>query len=436
MNRSTHPSIALLLCLFTSVGVSAQVANTKAAPSATGDRLKLVVVLSRHGVRSPTWTLDRLNSYSALPWPAFSVDPGILTPRGYELLKRFGAYDRAAYASQGLLTAQGCADVASTYIWADTDQRTLASGRALAESLYPSCALQVHSLAEGENDPIFHPVVDNVAPAVADAAYSELSKRVADLQTGNTNDLLAQLQRILLGCKPDADCKSAHAPEMLLDGKTAVARGAGDKFVTLKGPIPLGSSFAEDLLLEYGDGMPMSSVGWGNVDEAEIGRLLALHSVYFGLIHQTPTLAKVEASNMVEYITRTLAQGVTGKPMEGAKGKPGDKLVVFVGHDTNIAGVASLLGLHWHLDGRDEDTPPGTELSFELWQSADGTYSVRTKVAMQTLHQLRELSPLTPADPPAAQTVVPAGCTANGNRCGWTEFLSLSKQATGGDPAH
>jgi len=436
LNRSTHPSIALLLCLFTSVGVSAQVANTKAAPSATGDRLKLVVVLSRHGVRSPTWTLDRLNSYSALPWPAFSVDPGILTPRGYELLKRFGAYDRAAYASQGLLTAQGCADVASTYIWADTDQRTLASGHALAESLYPSCALLVHSLAEGENDPIFHPVVDNVAPAVADAAYSELSKRVADLQTGNTNDLLAQLQRILLGCKPDADCKPAHAPEMLLDGKTAVARGAGDKFVTLKGPIPLGSSFAEDLLLEYGDGMPMSSVGWGNVDEAEIGRLLALHSVYFGLIHQTPTLAKVEASNMVEYITRTLAQGVTGKPMEGAKGKPGDKLVVFVGHDTNIAGVASLLGLHWHLDGRDEDTPPGTELSFELWQSADGTYSVRTKVAMQTLHQLRELSPLTPADPPAAQTVVPAGCTANGNSCGWTEFLSLSKQATGGDPAH
>lgn len=436
MNRSTHPSIALLLCLFTSVGVSAQVANTKAAPSATGEKLKLVVVLSRHGVRSPTWTPDRLNAYSAQPWPAFSVDPGILTPRGYELLKRFGAYDRAEYANLGLLTAQGCADAASTYIWADTDQRTLASGHALAESLYPGCALQVHSLAEGENDPIFHPVVDNVPPAVADAAYTELSKRVADLQAGDTNDLLAQLQRILLGCKPDADCKPVHAPESMLDGKSGVARGTGDKFVTLKGPIPLGSSFAEDLLLEYGDGMPMSSVGWGNVDEAEIGRLLALHSVYFGLIHQTPALAKVEASNMLEHITSTLAQGVAGKPLDGAKGKPGDMLVVFVGHDTNIAGVASLLGLQWHLDGRDEDTPPGTELSFELWQSPKGAYSVRTKVAMQTLHQLRELLPLTPADPPAIQTLVPAGCTVRDNSCSWQQFLSLSKQAAGGDPAH
>ena len=436
MNRTTPPSLALLLCLFVSVGVSAQVSDTQATPSAKGDKLELVVVLSRHGVRSPTWTLDRLNTYSALPWPAFSVDPGILTPRGYELLKRFGAYDRAAYASQGLLTAQGCADVASTYIWADTDQRTLASGHALAESLYPSCALQVHSLAEGENDPIFHPVVDNVAPAVADAAYTELSKRITDLQAGSTNDLLAQMQRILLGCHPDADCKPTHTPEMMLDGKTAAARGTGDKFVTLKGPIPTGSSFAEDLLLEYGDGMPMASVGWGNVDEAEIGRLLALHSVYFSLIHQTPALAKVEASYMLEYITSTLAQGVTGKPMDAAKGKPGDKLVIFVGHDTNIAGVASLLGLHWHLDGRDDDTPPGTELSFELWQSPNGAYSVRTRVAMQTLHQLRELSPLTPADPPATQTVAPAGCTVKDSSCGWTDFLSLSKQATGGDPAH
>ena len=431
MNRSTHLSLALLLSLFVSVGASAQAANSAATPTAKGDKLKLVVILSRQGVRSPTWTPDRLNTYSALPWPKWSVEPGILTPRGYELLKRFGAYDRAAYASAGLLTAKGCEDASSTYIWADTDQRTLASGHALAESLYPYCKVQVHSLAEGENDPIFHPITDSVSPAVADAAYAQLSKRVAEMPMDNTNDLLAQLQRILLGCKPDADCTPAHAPEMKLEGKTAVARGTGDKFVSLKGPIPLGSTFSEDLLLEYTDGMPMADVGWGHVDEAELTRLLALHSVYFDLIHQTPVLAKAEASSMLEHITRTLAQGVTGKAVEGAKGKPGDKLVIFAGHDTNIGGVGALLGLKWHLDGRDEDTPPDTQLSFELWQSASGAYSVRTRIAMQTLHQLRELSPLTAADPPATQTLVPAGCRASAGNCSWQDFLSLSSQATG-----
>lgn len=419
-----------------SAGASEQVSNSKTTSPAKGDKLKLVVILSRHGVRSPTWTPDRLDTYSALPWPRWTVEPGILTPRGYELLKRFGTYDRAAYAGMGLLTAQGCADAASTYIWADTDQRTLASGHALAESLYPDCKVEVHSLAEGENDPIFHPITDGVSPAVADAAYAQLSQRVAAMPMDNINDLLAQLQRVLLSCKPDADCTPAHAPEMKLDGKTAVARGSGDKFVSLKGPIPLGSTFSEDLLLEYTDGMPMSDVGWGHVDEGELTRLLALHSVYFDLIHQTPALAKAEASNMLEHITRTLEQGVTGNAVDGAQGKPGDKLVIFVGHDTNIGGVGALLGLKWHLDGRDEDTPPDTQLSFELWQSAAGTYSVRTKIAMQTLHQLRELSPLTVADPPAVQTLTPAGCTAGSGNCSWQDFLSLTKQATAGEPAH
>ncbi len=436
MNRFTHLPLAILLCVSASVGVSAQVAGTKTPPSVKGDKLKLVVVLSRHGVRSPTWTMDRLNAYSALPWPAWPVEPGVLTPRGYELLKRFGAYDRAAYASVGLLTAQGCADAPATYIWADTDQRTLASGHALAESLYPGCSVEVHSLAEGENDPVFHPTTDGVSPEVADAAYTQLSRRIAEMPMDSTNGLLTQMQRILLGCKPESDCKPAHAPEMTLAGKSAAARGTGDKFVTLKGPIPLGSTFSEDLLLEYSDGMPLSAVGWGNVDEAELGRLLALHSVYFDLIHQTPAFATAEASNLLQHITRTLAQAVTGKATNGATGNPGDKLVVFAGHDTNIAGVASLLGLHWHLDGRDEDTPPGTQLSFELWQSASGAYSVRVGIAMQTLHQLRELSPLTLDAPPAMQTLAPAGCIVKNDRCSWPEFLSMTAKATGGGPAN
>ncbi len=431
MKRQAYPLLALLFCLFLPAAVSAQASNSHGGSASKGDKLKLVVILSRHGVRSPTWTPARLNTYSALPWPKWSVAPGVLTSRGYELLKRFGAYDRAVYASAGLLSAQGCADASDTYIWADTDQRTIASGHALAESLYPGCAPEVHSLAEGENDPIFHPIADGVSPEVAETAFAQLSQRIAAMPMDPTNQLVTELQRVLLGCKPEADCTPAHAPEMTLTGKTAASRGAGDRFVSLKGPIPLGSTFSEDLLLEYSDGMPMSSVGWGHVDEAELSRLLALHSIYFDLIHQTPAFAKAEASSLLTRITNTLAQGATGKAVEGAKGKPGDKLVIFAGHDTNIAGIGSLLGLRWYLDGRDEDTPPGTELYFELWQSADGSYSVRTRIAMQTLHQLRELSPLTVADPPAMQTLTPAGCTARDGGCRWQEFLTFSRQAAG-----
>ena len=108
---------------------------------------------------------------------------------------------------------------------------------------------------------------------------------------------------------------------------------------------------------------------------------------------------------MMDHITRTLQQGVEGKPVAGAIGDPGTKLVLIDGHDTTIAGVATLLGLHWDLDGRVDDTPPGTELIFELWQTPQSTYRVLVSIAMQTLRQLREVQELTLANPPAMQVV-------------------------------
>src|SRR5262247_2600365 len=49
--------------------------------------LKYAIIVIRHGVRSPTWTRDRLNQYSAAPWPDWAVPPGNLTAHGRRLMK-------------------------------------------------------------------------------------------------------------------------------------------------------------------------------------------------------------------------------------------------------------------------------------------------------------------------------------------------------------
>src|SRR5690349_13103681 len=49
--------------------------------------LRYVVILSRHGVRSPTAKPEDLNRYSAEPWPDWGVGPGMLTPHGRDLMK-------------------------------------------------------------------------------------------------------------------------------------------------------------------------------------------------------------------------------------------------------------------------------------------------------------------------------------------------------------
>jgi 4-phytase/acid phosphatase len=125
---------------------------------------------------------------------------------------------------------------------------------------------------------------------------------------------------------------------------------------------------------------------------------------------------------MLAHIAKTLQQRVEGKPVDGAVGPFGEKLVVFAGHDTNLAGVAALLGVHWTLDGRADDTPPGTQLAFELWQHSDGSFSVAVTAAMQTLHQMREMTPLTLADPAESERLALPACPKNESGCTWKEF--------------
>jgi 4-phytase/acid phosphatase len=132
---------------------------------------------------------------------------------------------------------------------------------------------------------------------------------------------------------------------------------------------------------------------------------------------------------MLRHIERTLDQRVEGRPLADATGPTDSKLVLLAGHDTNLAGVAALLGLHWTLDGRTDDTPPGAELAFELWQNGSGAWSVRITVAMQTLRQMREMQDLTPGAPPARQILTLEGCGAAGLTCSWKDCQHIANAA-------
>jgi 4-phytase/acid phosphatase len=414
----------LLLTIVGGLLVSGQAADavTRKPNHHADERLVMTVVLSRHGVRSPTWAPERLNRYSAAPWPTWQAQPGYLTDRGSQLLERFGSYNRATLAQHSLLSPEGCSDASSVYIWADTDQRTLESGKALAKGLFPTCPPGVHSQPGGGNDAIFH--ARDVAPTVQQTQQmqQDLQSRIP-VAIAKADPLIDEMQQILQSCKPGAACTAARKPEHLLrETATAVSPGRGDRAVDLLGPLPLASSFSEDLLLEYADGMPDAQLGWGNIGPAEVKHFLDLHTIYFDLIHRTPSMAQLEATSMLRHIAMTLSQRATGTPSPDAVGPADAKVVYFVGHDTNLAGVASLLGVHWKLDGRDDDTPPGTQLVFQLWR-VGRRYEIRIQVAMQTLEQMRHLEQLTLTSPPARQELTVPTCAPQ--HCNVEQFASL-----------
>lgn len=423
-------AITVLLSSYSLALAQAPKPAPKKNASIDGAELRLVVILSRHGVRPPTWTQARLNAYSAQPWPKWDVEPGYLTPHGYDLLKKFGGFNRVSLAGAGLFAAKGCKDAAGTYIWADTDERTMESGRALAAGLFPGCPPSVHSLAAGQRDPLFHPGKQRQRQMDASPAVGAAETPVQHASDVGKGEVLTEIQRVLMGCSPEKTCTPAHIPEIpLLDVSTATAGAHGGSFEGSNGSLSLASSFAEDFLLEYTEGMPISEVGWGKVDEVRIRRFMELHTESSGSSHRTQANARIEASNMLFHIAHTLKQGAEEKPDDGAVGPTASKLVILVGHDSNIAAVAGLLGLHWTLDGRKDDTPPGTELAFELWKSPRGTDVVRVSVTMQTLDQMREKSDLTPASPPAHQALTLEGCDGGSGECRWEDFTRLADAA-------
>jgi 4-phytase/acid phosphatase len=423
----------LLFSVLVSPALALRAPNNPAAASSK-PRLTFVLILARHGVRAPSSPPGALHRYSVRAWPSWPVAPDYLTPHGYKLLRQFGEWDRAWLARQNLLPPSGC-EAPFIFIYTDSDERTIQSGHALAAGLSPACALTIHSRPEGHRDPVFHfppATLDAVTRAAMLASIRERMGGSARAFTAAHQSELHLLQSVLNGCKPNTSCATTPGQPLLrLHAIRASVNITPQGEVSLHGPVFKGASLAEDILLEYTQGMPSNNVAWGLLDATQMREIIALHTAEFAVKHRTPALARVEMSNLLSHILDTLQQAVQSRPVSGAWGTPAQKLVLIDGHDTNIAAIAGLLHLHWTLDGRRDDTPPGSQLQFLVYRGPGGAAQIRVRIVMQTLRQMRDAATLTSLHPPASATLNLAGCTMK--KCSgiasWKSFDKAARSA-------
>ena len=384
--------------------------GTVIVPSlAMADTLERVVLVSRHGVRPPTRSNDDLAQYSDRAWPVWPVAPGELTPHGATALERMGEGLALRY---GALLG-GC----EVYVWSDgDDNRTRDSGAAFAKGLAPHCPGKAGHGTPGEPDVLFDAVDAGLCPVDPKRAEASIRERL-DAMLAKNGALYARsrarMQSILTaGCGKDRVC---HVGEG--ENQIKISRGEAK----LEGPLNIGSSLSENLLLEYAQGMPLDQVGFGRMGATEAAQkaaltdVLALHNLYSDVTRRNPYLASRRSTPMMQ----TILDALDGKQSQykGAIPLPQSKVLVFLGHDGNLANLSGLLDTAWTLPGQPDATAPDTVVAFEAWRGKDGV-RVKVKLFYQTLDQVRGLTRFTSATPVPSLTLP----VCSGKNCSLAAF--------------
>jgi 4-phytase/acid phosphatase len=381
----------ILLLLAALLAIPASQPATAATPDPV---LEKVIFLARHGIRSPTKSNNELSKYSEQVWPEWTVAPGELTKHGAQTATDMGFYLRRRYSAQGLLAPQGCPPESRLFVWADnSDQRTLASGQAFASGLAPGCGLSPHSAPTGTPDPLFGSDRRDRCSFDPEQAKAAILARAG----GNLDKLnpayeqsRIALQNVLFSAATETICPAGQdAKCLLMSGRNTLL--STDHSVKLDGPLAIGATISESLLLEYAEGFAPRNVGWGRATAKTLDAIMPLHDLYADLMRRTPYLASRHGALLAKQIVDLLEEAQPNFAEEAPV--PGSaKVILFVGHDTNLSNIASLLGIDWTLPGQPDKTAPDTTLAFEIWRDRHSNDRfVRLVIHYQTLAQLRRL---------------------------------------------
>lgn len=380
----------LLVAALPAVAEPTTSALVERSPGKSGDSSQLegVVIVSRHGNRSFLKDTAVLNRETSNTWPSWSVEPGYLTSRGRKLMVDMGGYYRDKFTKDGLLTGNDSEDVKHAYFHTNTIQRTIQTGCALAEGLFPSTTTTIHYLVD-KKDALF-----NGAPLDETMKDAAVRGRIGDNASALGESMSQQFDLVE---------KTLGRPGLYARTLSSIGLAAG---------------IADNYMCEYCEGLPMDQVAFGRATPAELKEMLKILALDFDLNIRTPYLARTRMSNLVSHITSTLQQVASGKPVKGAFGDADDKLYVIVGHDTTLSSIAGILRLDWVLPDTGRNLcPPGGAIVFELRKrsaknsSGKEEHFVRVYYAAETLAQMHGNTKLSLDTPPSLAPIFVHGAS-------------------------
>ena len=379
-----------------------------------------VVMLMRHGVRAPGQSPQTLAAMTERDWPAWPVAPGELTPHGRQDMVLLGEYLASRYRAEGLLSDTTCQAVDRILVWSDNiDQRTRLSGQALLDGMVPGCHAKVqYKEPVTQPDLMFHPVQNRVCALDATAVQQSTSPRLTLAEMARQAGLRINLMHLGHLLHPGWDNEQL---QQWSSPALQVSTGQDGHDLKLGAPYGEAAAVSEIIALEYAEGLPTGQVAWGQVASLEdLAPIMTLHNLKLSAVEQTPYIASRNGSMLAQRILTELQTPAATS----------HQVVVLVGHDTNVANLAGMLGLHWHDVAQPDDIGPGTVLAFELLKNRrNGDERVRIRLIRQTADQLRAATLLDASHPPLVVTLPLPDCAGQSvDLCSLQAFAGLLAQ--------
>jgi len=348
-------------------------------------QLERVVLVARHGIRSPTHSPEILEKETGIVWPVWPVAPGQLTDHGRATLAHMMRDIAAYYDLACTHHERPCLGQPDPVIWSDSgDDRTRQSGQIMAEAFAPGRHLKAQSLPAGAHDPLFDSVTpqflaENGAHILSEMQAVQQSERQARPEAVQKG--LAALQKLIApeGC--------LHNSTPCFSAPLALGRKK-DRPVLQGGPV-LAASIAENLLLVHVQGLEgVAPIAGRTTTSAYLMEILPVHEYLSDLARRNGLLAK-EKSRILGAAIMQFLNGEAVSLSDGSVVSRTTRLLAFAGHDTTLDALAARFGLGWHFADQPDRTAPDTTLAFESWRDRERHMYYRVVVFHQSLAALR-----------------------------------------------
>lgn len=383
MRKLNSLLLLLLLTIICPVLAQAQLQRSEAFKGKY--KLKEVVILSRHNIRSPLSTNgSALSKMTPHEWTNWSSAASELTLRGGVLETEMGQFFRKWTIETGLFKDNYVPTIDEVNVYANSMQRCIATAQYFSGGFMPVANLRVnHRYVPSKMDPIFFPRLTKSTEAFRTEAMKQINAMGGKEGLVGINKSLKESYDLIakvLDMKQSEYYKKGEIKDFV-NNDTQITLELNQE-PGMKGSLKNANSASDAFILQYYEEPDGMKAAFGHkLTTEDWTKIAKVKDVYGDVLFTAPIVAVNVAHPLLQYMYDELND-------------KDRKFTFLCGHDSNIASVDAALGVEEYSlpNSIEKKTPIGSKLVLEKWVDAAGKAYIAVNLVYQSTDQLKQMS--------------------------------------------